>query len=550
MNIVEALKNKILRFLGIFRLSSNPNSERLTYINDDEAIRVSNIRANKTWYIGDGDELLNWYTNQQTYGWAKNPIYNRNRRQYFWGMSINEMIKRIHSGIPRAIVDTTSNIVGMPTITLSGEDDARLQEIFEENDFEFMLTQRSRPLTLVEGDGAWKININPALSKHPLIEWYDAEDWGPIIKSNLLIGMYFKSYYKNADDKNFVLFETRSRRPDGLAIEYQLYELGKNDSLMPCPLDTFDELKGLQNQLIQGYTDLMAVPVKYYFDPLRPNRGKSIFDGKLDLFDFMDEILTMAGQTDRVSIPVEYIHVDLLRRTKDGTPILPNIYNRQYVKLDSAADGEGNLDTRIETTQPDLNFNQYMQLFQDTLGTVLIGVLSPSSLGIDIAKKDNADAQREKEKQSIFTRNTIIKNETKALRKLCEMALIAQDYIDYGQIQNKKYEITVKYDEFANPSFESELQILGPAWTSGEMSTERYVSLLWAGKLSDEEMAKEVAWLDENKQKDDFDLSALEDHENEIRNRADISGEGSPEKAPDGAEEPVSRDNLQRMLEK
>lgn len=525
MNVVEFLKKKVLRILGLTKLMNDPSGERLTYINDDEAIRLSNIKANRIWYLGDGDELLNWYTNQQTYGWAKNPIYNRNKRHYFWGMSINEAIKRVHSGIPRAIIDTISNIVGMPDI----QGDPRLPEIFKANNFDFMLTQQARPLTLVEGDGAWKININPSLCEHPLLEWYGAEDWGPIYKSNVLLGIYFKSYYKDKDDKNYVLFETRTRRNEGLAIEYQLYQLGKSGELISCKCDKVPELSGLENQLLNGIDCLMAVPNKYYFDPLRMNRGKSIYDGKLDLFDLMDEILTQAGQTNRVSTPVEYYPVDLLERTKKGQPILPKLYNRQFVKIEGTMDGDGNIDNKIQTTQPDLHFEQYQSLYSEVLGSTLIGVLSPSSLGIGIAKDDNAMAQREKEKQTIFTRNTIISNETKALVTLCEMLLMAQEYIDHGVFAKQEYQISVKYDEFANPSFESELQILGPAWSNGQISTERFVAMLWAGKLSEEEMQKEAAWLDENKQKDDFDLNQL--MSNETGTGTNIPDQGQEEKA-------------------
>lgn len=530
MNIITFLKNKTMKFLGLAKLNGDPNSERLTYITDDEAIRLSNVRANMVWYLGDGDELLNWYTNQQTYGWAKNPIYNRNKRQLFWGRSVNEMVKRVHSGIPRAIIDTISNIVGMPDITCP---DARLKDIFDANDFEFNLTQRSRPMTLVAGDGCWKININPGLCEHPLLEWYTTEDWGPLVKSNILLGTWFKSYYKDKSDKDYVLFETRTLRPEGLAIEYQLYQLGKSNDLISCSMDKIPELKGLQNQLIKGVKSLLAVPNKYYFDPLHPNRGKSIYDGKIDLFDFMDEILTQSSQTNRVSTPVEYYPVDLLNRTKEGQPCLPNMYNRQYVKIEATPDGEGNMNNQITTTQPDLNFDKYGQLFADTLGNVLIGMLSPSSLGIDIAKKDNADAQREKEKQTIFTRNTIISNETKALVKLCNMLLMCEDYIATGIFQEKDYQISVKYDEFANPSFESELQILGPAWSQGQISTERFVAMLWAGKLSDEEMAKEVQWLDDNKKNDDFDINQLmEQGNNETDNRNNLPNEGQEEEKP------------------
>ena len=41
MTIKEFIKNKILKFLGIERLSSNPNDERLTFISNDDEIKQS-----------------------------------------------------------------------------------------------------------------------------------------------------------------------------------------------------------------------------------------------------------------------------------------------------------------------------------------------------------------------------------------------------------------------------------------------------------------------------------------------------------------------------
>ena len=536
MNPLEFIKKKIFRAKGLIK-TSNPASERLTYINDAEAIRISNIRANRYWYIGNGDELLNWYTNQQTYGYAQNPIYNRNKRQYFWGRSVIEQFKRIHSGVPRAIMDTLSNIVGMPTATGNEVNVARLHDIFDVNDFEFMLCQRARPMASVEGDGAFKININPSLCNHPLIEYYGAEDWGPIKKSNVLLGMYFKSYYKDKNDKDYVLFETRSLRNEGLAIEYDLFKIDKSNQMIPCELKTIPELEGLKSKLINGLKNLLAIPLKYYYDPINPDRGKPIFDGKLDLFDFLDEILSQAGQTNRVSTPVEYYPTDLLKRTDRGQPMLPNVYNRQYIQVEGTIDGDGNTNSQIQTTQPDLNFEQYDNLYTSVLNDTLIGILSPATLGLDLARKDNAEAQREKEKQSIFTRQLFVKSETKVLKIFFNMLLMADDYIATGIIEDKDYDIGIKYDEFANPSFESEVQILGPAWSNGQISTERYVSLLWAGKLSDEEMAQEIAWLDENKQKDDFDINSLMEHENETNDRINLQEEESKQENIDGAKE-------------
>jgi hypothetical protein len=218
--------------------------------------------------------------------------------------------------------------------------------------------------------------------------------------------------------------------------------------------------------------------------------------------------------------------VDLLQRAKQGQPILPKIYNRQYIQIEGTIDGDGNTNNQIQVTQPQLNFEQYNNLYMNVLSDSLIGVLSPASLGLDIAKKDNAEAQREKEKQSIFTRQLIVKAETKMLNKLYDMLLFCQDYMDTGVLEEKDYDISIKYDEFANPSFENEVQVLGPAWNNGQISTERYVSLLWGGKLSDEEMQKEIQWLDENRSKEDFDINSLMEHEDEVNNRHDLQSEG------------------------
>ena len=42
MNVIDFLKNKVFRFLKLTKLNGDPNSERLTYISDDEAIRIQN----------------------------------------------------------------------------------------------------------------------------------------------------------------------------------------------------------------------------------------------------------------------------------------------------------------------------------------------------------------------------------------------------------------------------------------------------------------------------------------------------------------------------
>lgn len=531
MTLSEWIRGKILKFLKIEKLNGSPNDDRLTFISDDEGIRLEKIRAHKIWYLGDGDELLNYYTNQQIFGWLDNPIFNRNKRNYFWGISSAETnIKRIHTGLYKALIDSTTNIIGKPTITC---DDPRLEQIFKINNFAFRLVQELRVKTLVTGDICVKLNINNKLANVPLYEIYDAEEWEPVYKSTLLIGVIFKSYYKDKKGKNYVLNEIRRLENTDLYIEYYLYKLGPKNQLIEADFDDIPELKSLKNNrlIIRGVNKLFAVPFKYYYNTLYKNRGKPIADGKLDLFDMMDEAWSQASQTVRVSTPVEYYDVSILSRDKNGIPILPSKYNRQYVATTGAEDGDGVTKNQgIITTQPELNFDKYGLICSDILSNILSGWLSPSSLGIDVAKKDNADAQREKEKQTIFTRDTIIEQETDALIELANQSLMVQDYLDSGNINIVEHQVTVSYDEFANPSFESELQILGPAWSQGQISTEQYVKMLWAGKLSEEELMKEKEYLENNKAQDNIDMEKLLN--NGEGTQPDLSNEESGEEIP------------------
>ena len=510
MTIIEWFREKVFKKIGLKRVS-NPNDPRLTFINDDNALRIEHIREYKVWYYGMASELLNYYTNQMVYGWAVNPIYNRNSVNLFWGQSSRETnFKRVHSGIPKAIVDTLSSVVGKPTIKCS---DVRLKDIIEVNNLMYRLTNEIRPMVSVEGDGCLKINFNQDLIKTPLIEYYGAEDWEPIYKSQLLLGLLFKTYYKDKRDNDYVLMETRQLDADGCIIEYQLYKLDKNNDLQKAEFSCIPELQSLKDNnriKISGIRKLFAVPLKYWNNPIYKDRGESIFAGKITLFDTLDEVLSIESQANRVSVPVEYFDTTLLTRDKNGNPILPNKYNRNYVAVDIAANGDGQSKSDgIKTTQPEVYFEKYGALAKDTLNYIFIGRVSPSTLGFDVAKDDNADAQREKEKQTIFTRNNMIDPETQCLKELLNMCLLAQDYIDTVVMIDRDYDISITYDEFANPSFESELQVLGPAWSQGQLSTEQYVKMLWAGKLSEEELAAEKQYLEENKQQDNIDMESL-----------------------------------------
>jgi len=497
MKIMDSIRNRVINWLGV---KDTENYERLEYINDNDKLKVQNINENKLWYLGDSNELLNYYTASERRG---NHIYNRNRKNYFWALSSKECdIKRIHSGVPNVIINTLVSTLGEPKISIDNEElQEKLDYIIEKNDMETIKNESQVPLTLVEGYGAYKVLVDKELCDYPIIEYYEANDVEYIYKTGILLGIIFKDYY-TYKNKDYILTETRRKDKTSSYIEYELFRINKNGEATKVELSTIPKLSDLADLVIPDFNEILAVPSKFFNDTVNKNYGRSVFSsGKIDLFDDLDQILSQDSQTVRVSTPVEYYPNDLLKRNAiTGEVRLPKRYNRQYIGVDGLPDGDGNTNGTIQTTQPVLNFEQYSSNAKSKLDYILTGILSPATLGIDVAKKDNAEAQREKEKITIITRNKIIKKEIRIEERLYRLALIMQVYMDTGKVIDIQDKISIVYDEFANPSFENKLETLGTAYMNKQISTEKYVNMLYEDRLTEEERRKEIEWLEKNNQ--------------------------------------------------
>jgi hypothetical protein len=151
----------------------------------------------------------------------------------------------------------------------------------------------------------------------------------------------------------------------------------------------------------------------------------------------------------------------------------------------------------VQVTQPSINFQQYSDEAISIISRIIHGIMSPATLGIDLAKRDNAEAQREKEKVTIFTRNGIIDSETEILYDLCNQLLCAYEFINTGTITETEYDLSIKFSEFADDSFENKLKTLSEAYNSETLSDKMYMKKLYGDTLSEEEFKEELEWLKE-----------------------------------------------------
>lgn len=520
MNFKDWIKKKVLGNAGLVKTDNlRAESERLTFINNDAEITRQRLREYNIWYGGDGDELLNFYTYQNTLEYNFEPWYSRNKRNYFWAISSTEGdIKRTHSGQPRNIVDTLVNILRFPLIDCNeaeSEDGKfnRLQQIIDDCGLEKIYKNQQLPLTLVEGWGCFKINWDKTLSDYPFPLYYRADQVDFIYRSNRIVAIVFKDYYTDGENKNYLLAETRSIKFENgvryLEIEKELFKANDSNEFVERIEEPWGEIvpelkEAYENRRVRvdNFNKLLAVPCIIFENTARVGGyGRSIFTGKIDLFDDLDQCLSQNSNAVRKSTPVEYYNSDFLERDPEtGMPIQPKAYDRKYSVYAGQRDGNGGSTSSdpVQVTQPNLNFEQYTSNAIQILLQIVNGLMSPATIGIDIAKKDNAEAQREKEKVTIFTRNGIIDALVPIYKELCSELLCSYELMHTGLITKQSYDVSVKFNEFADDSYENKLEKLGQAFDNQLISEEMFMKKLYDNDLTKDEFEKELNWLKKN----------------------------------------------------
>ena len=511
MLLIDWIKEKILKTTGMTQLETSPNelAERLTLVNDKAEMVKQRIREYNRWYEGDSDSLLDFYTRSNMINYHYEPFYARNKRNYFWAISSTEEdIKRVHSGQAKNIVDTICAIIGRPDVSAGNKEmgtsnpvDKNLNKIIQDNNFWDMYTSEQMPMTLVEGWGCYKIDWDLDLTDEPIIIYYRAENVDFIKKKGRIIGVIFKEYYSNGK-KTYLITETRRIQNKSLIIEKEIFDVANSDTdyvkkIAFSDLKEFEgtpEAAGETRYVIPNFNKLLAVPCVFYKDTTGDCEGRSILAGKIDLLDDLDQCLSQSSSAIRKSTPIEYIDENFLERDPStGVPIQPKAYDRKFIGYRGAKDENGSIinTTPALVTQPTLNVEQYSSREISILLQIINGILSPATLGIDLAKRDNAEAEREKEKITIFTRKWISEIEGRVLKELFSQCLCVKEYLLKGEITTREYQIDVTYPEFANESYENLITILGEQLEKGNISYDMYLSKLYNGKLSDAEYKRE-----------------------------------------------------------
>ncbi len=476
--VTNAVRNFAMRLLRI-----QPANDKRMIIIKEPLSYETNVLKNRIWYRGDPSELDQFFKQTAT------DMVSQSR---FWAAvpSANLNIRKIHSGLPAMVVERLSDIViaDLTGIELETEQLIELwEEISEDNKFPKLVGEAITE-ALTAGDGAFKITIDTDITEYPIIEFFGGErvkyEW---TRGRLQKVLFYTDYNIRDEGKyaDYRLEETFGRG----SITYRLL----NDKGKEVPLATVPELAELVDVTYPG-DFIMAVPMQFFKSQKWVGRGKSLLDSKSDPFDALDEVISQWVDAIRAGRVQKYIPEDMIPKNPEtGALMNPNPFDNQFIKLNAvmAEDKKG----QIDMVQPEIMYEAFVNTYSSALDMCLQGIMSPATLGIDLKKLDNAEAQREKEKATLYTRGKIIEALSDVIPLVVDIVLKVYDTM-HSRTPGE-YIVTVNFGEYASPSFDNLVETVGNARLKGIMSIEQAVEELYGDSWTDEQKAEEVRRLKE-----------------------------------------------------
>ena len=505
MGLIRTMMNKTREGLRTF-LQITPAAE--TVIQIDEGMDfLTNCAKNRIWYNGRSRQLSQLYKSLDGV-----------QKSMFWAASMTQglEIRKLHTGLPKVIIDMLTYIVAndFNGVQIQSEGNKTYEgtwnTLAKSNDFETKIEEFLRDICTV-GDGAFKLSYDSEISKDVIIEWYPAERVKFVRRRGRIVEVkFYTDYYKSGRKYQFI---------ERYGFGYITYEL-IDDNDKPVPLSLFDETAWAEGQNISFDKSVtFAVPAIMGSHPQYKGRGVSLIDSKDDAGDALDEVFSQWMDALRAGRTKQMFPERLVPRDPNtGELAAPNPFDNRFIVVgdDNMQEGKSN---GIQTETPNSPSESYLAAYITALDLYLQGLVSPSTIGIDVKKLDNAEAQREKEKTTLYTRQKLVGLVESVIPKLVLAALNAQELLTKGGAPvSEALEIKVKFGEYANPSFESQVETVSKARTGGVMSIKTSIDELYGDSKDDdwkneeERRIKEengIAAVEESSEADDIDLNDI-----------------------------------------
>lgn len=521
MGWVDKMKHKIRSWLNV--READPS-----YFDIKESLDYEgNAIKNRIWYRGDSNEL------QQLYEQLNTEV----DKYKFWACksSSGMEMRKIHTGLPGLIVDmlTTVSLADIGEIEIKNAKDREIWEAAcEENRFIKRLEKAVKEVLYI-GDGAFKITYDSDISEYPILEFYPGDRLEIVSERGRIREIVFKTVYEH-ETKRYILHEHYGHG----YIKNRLFYNDREVDLASIPQTaaltdvTFGGyVEGKEGEPKQRGEYMLAVPIRFYDSGRWDERGQSIFDKKVDNFDSLDEAWSQWMDALRAGRSKEYIPECLIPRNPEtGALMKPNHFDNRFIAVGN--DMSENAQNKIDLEQPAIPHDSYAATYITALDQCLQGLISPSTLGIDVKKLDNAEAQREKEKATLYTRNAIVSALEEDLPEVVKTVVRAHKELTGAGNAVDKIEASIDFGEYANPSFESQVETVGKGKQQGIMSIEASVEELYGDSKDEEWKKEEVARLKAEQGIADMEEPAVNLEAGDFNLRPEGDGNGSQNSEP------------------
>ena len=316
------------------------------------------------------------------------------------------------------------------------------------------------------------------MSRFPILEFYGADRVELRRQSGRVHEIIFRTPYADDSGRNYTLHEHYGRG----YVTYALFDAYGN----PRDLHAIPQTAGLQpvrwtEILCWQSISVSTIPTgtKAEAEHLRCQTGQLRRTGR--------GVEPVGGRTPQRPFP--YIHSGvLIPRDENGVLQKSNAFDNRF--LMTGNDIAESAQNKITVEQAEIPHDSYLATYITALDLCLQGIVSPSTLGIDVKKLDNAEAQREKEKTTLYTRQDIVNALQRVLPKLITDVFYAYQTANGQPAEEVRAAVT--FGEYANPSFESQVETVAKAKQGGIMSIEAGLDELYGSTKSDTWKAAEA----------------------------------------------------------
>jgi hypothetical protein len=478
MKITERVREAVRNFLRIEQPSGVSFAVRQLLDFEAEVFKY------RIWWRGESSELEDLYSQIDGSG-----------RRSFWGARTTGQttLRKLHSGLPGMIISVLTDVCtdDLYSVNVAAQQ-PRWDAIADANGFPSLIKSAVEQV-LALGDGAFKLSYDPAFPEPLVLEFYPADKVDFEYSRGRLQEVVFKTI-KRVGEQDCTLSEHYSTQG--------VFYSATNAYGQEIDLATVPDFAGLEERQFKK-PFMAAVPVMFNRSRKHPGRGEPLLTSKLDSLEALDEIISQwmlalrRGQL-KTYIPEEFIPRST-EKGREGELIPLSEFDSDFIKtsVDPGMLGNGNAALKIEHTQGLIPSQALLEAYITTLDLCLQGIISPSTLGIDMKKLDNAEAQREKEKTTLYTRNKVLDALEGIIPQLVRAVLAFDAEMRGAAPPSPDMDVDVQFGGYANPSFEAQVETVAKARTGGIMSMEAAVEELYGDTKDDEWKAEEVRRLKE-----------------------------------------------------